>query len=59
MDINRMRELELNDGELTKEEIEEGWHFCIEWDGLLIKRGDPEAECCNCFEKEKENENSH
>ena len=54
-----MRELELNDGELTKEEIEEGWHFCIEWDGLLIKRGDPEAECCNCFEKEKENENSH
>jgi hypothetical protein len=33
---------------LTKEEAEEGWHFCWDWDGLLIHKDDPEAECCTC-----------
>lgn len=33
---------------LTPEEVSEGWFFCCEWDGMLIQRGDPEAECCTC-----------
>lgn len=38
---------------LTPEEIAEGWVFCCEWDGLLIQRGDPEAECCTCLGRPK------
>lgn len=33
---------------LTPEEIEEGWHFCWDWDGLLIHPGDDEFELCHC-----------
>jgi hypothetical protein len=41
---------ELNDdatGELpiTAEESAEGWHWCMEFDGLLVK-GDPKEEYC-------------
>jgi hypothetical protein len=32
---------------LTPEERRE-WHFCWDWDGLLIHRDDPEFECCVC-----------
>ena len=33
---------------ITKEEIDEGWCFCWEWDGLLInKNTDKEAEVCS------------
>ena len=35
-------------GELTYDEIRHGWHFCIEWDGLLIHPGMPE-EACSCL----------
>lgn len=36
---------------LTKEEVVEGWHFCCEWDGLLIGPGmEQEIDCgCTCF----------
>lgn len=27
---------------LTQSEIDEGWHFCIEWDFMLIGPGMPE-----------------
>lgn len=30
---------------LSKEEMDEGWHFCNEFDGLLVK-GDPKEEYC-------------
>jgi len=30
---------------LTEEELKEGWHFCYEFDGLLVK-GDPNDEYC-------------
>ena len=30
---------------LTEEEMDEGWHFCLEFDGLLVK-GDPNEEYC-------------
>lgn len=45
----RYRELSHNlDLHLTMEEINDGWHFCMDWDGLLIHEDDPEAECCTC-----------
>lgn len=34
---------------LTDEETAEGWHFCPEWDGLLIGPGMEET--CSCEEK--------
>lgn len=36
---------------LTPEELKEGWHFCYEFDGLLVK-GDPNEEFCGkaCIE---------
>lgn len=38
------------DAKLTLAEVAEGWRFCsCEWDGLLIRQGDPEAEHCTCF----------
>jgi len=34
---------------LTQEEISAGWHFCPEWDGLLIGPGMDEFDyCCPC-----------
>lgn len=49
MNKDRYNEL-MNDpnSRLTDEEIAEGYHFCLEWDGLLIHRDDPEARCCDC-----------
>ena len=38
--------------ELTKEEIAEGWHFCLEFDGLLVGPGMSELECCACWPKD-------
>lgn len=42
---------------LTLEEKSKGWHFCNDWDGLLINAGDEkEGGCCYCFtEEEKAN----
>lgn len=41
---------------LTKEEIEEGWVFCCEFDGLLIHKDHPEAEYCLCLEEKFNNQ---
>ena len=36
--------------DITQEEIDTGWHFCPDWDGLLIGPGMPgEQELCLCF----------
>ena len=35
--------------ELTEEEIARGWHFCWDWDGLLVGPGMAERDCCSCF----------
>ena len=52
MDKKRYNELMTNlELKLTEEEIKEGWHFCCEWDGLLIHPNDPEYECCSCLDK--------
>ena len=46
MTTGRYNEL-LNNLELslTMDEIKEGWHFCNEFDGLLVK-GDPNESIC-------------
>jgi hypothetical protein len=42
----RYREIESDiNARLTEEEMSEGWHFCFEFDGLLVK-GDPKEEVC-------------
>jgi hypothetical protein len=38
---------------LTAEELAEGWHWCEEWDGLLIHVDDDEFDCCSCSWMEK------
>lgn len=46
----RMRYLEQNmHVGLKRSEIADGWRFCCEWDGMLIHRTDPEADCCGCL----------
>jgi len=54
--MNRERYLSLSKYEsleLTEEEVKDGWHFCWEWDGLLIHPTWEEAKCCcSCFLEE-------
>lgn len=33
---------------LTEEEIKEGWHFCLDFDGLLVGPETAEATVCIC-----------
>lgn len=39
--------------ELTDAEIADGWHFCHDWDGLLIHPKHPEYNSCVCLGQEK------
>ncbi len=34
---------------LTPAEASNGWHFCHEWDGLLVQAGTKEAIGCTCY----------
>lgn len=46
MTDERYREIEADmNAVLTRDEVNEGWHFCNEFDGLLVK-GDPNEELC-------------
>lgn len=46
MDSKRMKQLETTEGlKLTAQELNEGWHFCHEMDGGLMK---VELECYFC-----------
>lgn len=36
------------DDSLSSEEISQGWHFCYNWDGLLIGPGNPKMDNCKC-----------
>jgi hypothetical protein len=52
MDDKRWQELMDNDDlRLTDQEIKEGWHFCPEFDGLLIGPGMDECMFCQCVEE--------
>lgn len=33
---------------LTQEEFLQGYHFCPDWDFLLVGPEDPEAQACTC-----------
>ena len=48
MTPERYHKLMKADERLTKEEFEAGWHFCYDWDGLLIGPEDPEYDVCTC-----------
>ena len=48
MTPQRATALERGQAELTTEEKAEGWHFCNEWDGMLVHPDSPEAEACDC-----------
>lgn len=47
MDRARYFRLQAGDEELTADEQKE-WHFCWDWDGMLIHKDDREFECCVC-----------
>jgi len=49
MTDERYNTLMRDEGELTQEEIDEGWHFCIEFDGLLIGPDWEERKFCHCI----------
>lgn len=52
MTAQRYRELSRSDThDLTPEEIADGWHFCPDWDGMLIHTLDIEYEACCCERK--------
>jgi len=49
VDDERWIELMTNhQSRLTPEEVAAGWHFCFDWDGLLVGPGMPEIEACRC-----------
>jgi hypothetical protein len=56
----RWRELEKNpDAYLTDAELAEGWHFCYDWNGMLIGPGMIEFDdCCTC-EVRQGNQDDH
>jgi hypothetical protein len=54
MTNHRWRELMVeNEGGLvfvlTQDEIKEGWHYCAEFDCLLVGPGMGELACCSCL----------
>ncbi len=54
VDISEERYQRLMSGEsLTPEEMADGWHFCCEWDGLLIHPSWREARVCTCLSENK------
>jgi len=47
--LELMKPFEEGDGVmLTNEEIDAGWHWCEEWDGLLVNVDDDEFVSCTC-----------
>ena len=49
MNDERWKKLMEDDSiELTRDEISQGWHWCNEFDGLLVGPGMSEMEFCKC-----------
>lgn len=40
-----------SDDKLHPVEIVQGWHFCWDWDGLLVGPGMGELQTCTCHPK--------
>ena len=49
MKLSRYNELEGGaKPKLTEEEKQGGWHFCSDWDSMLIHSTWDEYSCCTC-----------
>lgn len=48
MTRERLIELEFKNAKLTEQEIQNGWHFCPDWDYMVIGPESPEIKCCLC-----------
>lgn len=46
MDYQRYYDLNWGNAELTRDEILAGWHFCADWDFLLVGPHSPEIVGC-------------
>ena len=48
--MDRERYIRIQNGteDLTPEEVEDGWHFCPDWDDMLIHVDDDKFQCCPC-----------
>jgi len=52
MTNTRYKQLQNDTSILTKQEIAEGWHYCLDWDDMLCHPEWDEAKVCNCEVKE-------
>jgi len=52
-DIRWQKLMDDDNAQLTQNEIAEGWHFCSDFDGLLIGPGMGEMKFCHCNEKKE------
>ena len=57
MTRDRRIEVEVFGSRLTEDEVLDGWHFCFEWDGMLVGPGMDEQDACTCFRKAREVKN--
>ena len=49
MTNERYIELELNqEAKLTSEEINDGYHWCVDWDGMLVGADMDAIDGCTC-----------
>lgn len=50
MNKERYRQLEFGPegGKLTEQEVAQGWHFCPDWNDMLINVHRSEGDCCTC-----------
>lgn len=49
MDKERWTQLMKDDSlKLSESELDQGWHFCPDWDGLLVGPEMGEYEYCTC-----------
>jgi hypothetical protein len=49
MEHDRWYHLEKTGEQLTDNEIQEGWHWCVDWDLALVGPGMREFESCTCI----------
>lgn len=52
MTPERIAELERDGKGLTPAEIAAGWHFCWDWDQMLVGPATPEWSGCQCGRRE-------
>jgi len=50
MKPERYKELELGNLALTEQEMADGWHWCYDWDYMLVGPEMPEMKVCTCGE---------